>query len=617
MQALLVVIPLSPLRVSLVSPDRQPRQSERYRSLGRCRQHETVSWLRSTTSSDYLDGLLDPSAYRGLRPERPAGTRQARDRHASSPACRPTDRCSSAPRRPAPTSSSSTTGCSGAASRCRSSPIVHRPACRSSTRTTWRSPPTTCRSTPTPSTATTRCWPTRSAHLEREPAFAHRRRRPTAGSTAFGPDGVRAGGAARRASAAARAACTFPTAPSASARVGIVSGAAPTTSPTPIDAGLDAFVTGEPAERAHGDRRASGGIHFFAAGHHATETLRRAPARRAAGRRVRRAARLRGRREPDLTQPSPWPGGRGSIAARGPHEPEEHHGSRHRADHDPAPPPSRTCSAAPPSVHGPTASRCCARWATRGRRPPTREVGEIVSEIGRGFLDLGLEPGDRACILAGTRPEWTYVDFALASAGRRRRPDLPDELAGGVPVHRRELRGAARSSARTPSRWRRSPRVRDDLPSLETIVVIEADGAPEDALTLATLRERGRGRDAAELEARADGGQARATRTPSSTPRARPARPRAACSPTATTAPCSTSASSSGVLGREEEEVTYLYLPLAHSYALLIQLLTLRPRRHDRLLRRRHEADRRRARRRPGRPTCRRCRGSSRRSTRS
>ena len=44
-----------------------------------------------------------------------------------------------------------------------------------------------------------------------------------------------------------------------------------------------------------------------------------------------------------------------------------------------------------------------------------------------------------------------------------------------------------------------------------------------------------------------------------------------------------------------DDEVVYLYLPLAHSFALLIQLLRLRPRRDARLLRRRHQADRRRA----------------------
>jgi dinuclear metal center YbgI/SA1388 family protein len=54
--------------------------------------------------------------------------------------------------------------------------------------------------------------------------------------------------------------------------VGIVSGAATDNVLDAIGAGLDAFVTGEPAERALA-LAADGGIHFFAAGHHATETF--------------------------------------------------------------------------------------------------------------------------------------------------------------------------------------------------------------------------------------------------------------------------------------------------------------------------------------------------------
>src|SRR5215210_7590992 len=45
------------------------------------------------------------------------------------------------------------------------------------------------------------------------------------------------------------------------------------------------------------------------------------------------------------------------------------------------------------------------------------ELGETVSEVGRGLIDLGIEPGDRVAILCQTRPEWTYVDFGITSAG--------------------------------------------------------------------------------------------------------------------------------------------------------------------------------------------------------
>jgi len=52
--------------------------------------------------------------------------------------------------------------------------------------------------------------------------------------------------------------------------VGVVSGAAASAVHDAIALGLDAFITGEPAEHAMADAR-EGGVHFLAAGHYATE----------------------------------------------------------------------------------------------------------------------------------------------------------------------------------------------------------------------------------------------------------------------------------------------------------------------------------------------------------
>lgn len=52
--------------------------------------------------------------------------------------------------------------------------------------------------------------------------------------------------------------------------IGIVSGSAASDIHTAITLGLDAYMTGEPSEHAMADAR-EGGIHFFAAGHYATE----------------------------------------------------------------------------------------------------------------------------------------------------------------------------------------------------------------------------------------------------------------------------------------------------------------------------------------------------------
>ncbi len=55
-------------------------------------------------------------------------------------------------------------------------------------------------------------------------------------------------------------------------RVGVVSGGGASVLPELASLGLDAFLTGEPAEHAMADAREAG-MHFLAAGHYATETF--------------------------------------------------------------------------------------------------------------------------------------------------------------------------------------------------------------------------------------------------------------------------------------------------------------------------------------------------------
>src|SRR5690348_8371068 len=44
-------------------------------------------------------------------------------------------------------------------------------------------------------------------------------------------------------------------------------------------------------------------------------------------------------------------------------------------------------------------------------------LSEIVSEIARGLMDLGLAAGERVALLCSTRVEWTFADFGITSAG--------------------------------------------------------------------------------------------------------------------------------------------------------------------------------------------------------
>jgi dinuclear metal center YbgI/SA1388 family protein len=69
-----------------------------------------------------------------------------------------------------------------------------------------------------------------------------------------------------------RAPLTFDAGPALVRTIAIVSGAGAGYLQEAIDVGVDAFLTGEPAERVMAQAREAG-VHFIAAGHYATETL--------------------------------------------------------------------------------------------------------------------------------------------------------------------------------------------------------------------------------------------------------------------------------------------------------------------------------------------------------
>ena len=164
------------------------------------------------------------------------------------------------------------------------------------------------------------------------------------------------------------------------------------------------------------------------------------------------------------------------------------------------------------------------------------ELGEIVSEIARGLIDLGLQAGDRVALLCTTRPEWTYADFAITSAGGVVVPIYPTNS----PSECAWVAGNSESRfivCEDASQVAKITEVRGDLPALE-----------DDHRDRAVRRRASRSTTCASAAASATPPRSPSaprrssprTRTPSSTPRAPPARRRAASSRTATTATCST-----------------------------------------------------------------------------
>ena len=196
-------------------------------------------------------------------------------------------------------------------------------------------------------------------------------------------------------------------------------------------------------------------------------------------------------------------------------------------------------------------------------------VGEIVREIGLGLIDLGIAPGERVSLLCNTRPEWTYCDFALTSTGAVVVPIYPTNS----PEECEWVAGNSESVAvvcEDASQVAKIVAVRDRLPNLRTIIVIDPAGDTADAIALDHVRARGRTRDAAELEART------AAVTPDDAftfiyTSGTTGPPKGCVLTHGNYRDVVTMLESAGAV--EEEEVTYLFLPLAHAYALLIQLV--------------------------------------------
>src|SRR3954452_10951369 len=133
------------------------------------------------------------------------------------------------------------------------------------------------------------------------------------------------------------------------------------------------------------------------------------------------------------------------------------------------------------------------------------QVGEIVDEIAEGLIDLGFGAGDRACILANTRPEWVYASFGISGAGGVVVPVYPTNSP-------KECQWVAGDSAakvvfaENADQAAKIAKVRDELPDLEHVVLIE--GEADGAISLDELRAKGREADhAGEIASRRDGVQ--------------------------------------------------------------------------------------------------------------
>ncbi len=204
------------------------------------------------------------------------------------------------------------------------------------------------------------------------------------------------------------------------------------------------------------------------------------------------------------------------------------------------------------------------------------ELADIVQEIGLGLIDLGIQPGERLCILGNTRPEWSYFDLAAISAGAVVVPiyptNSPEECLWVISDS-----GASAIVCENDEQLAKIAAIREQVPHLRTIITIDpVDGGKQEngnpplpTISMDEVRKRGSKRSPDELQER------RAAVGPED--------PLTYIYTSGTTGPPKgcvlTHGNYRAIIDMiceageiEQDEITYLYLPLAHSFALLVQL---------------------------------------------
>jgi long-chain acyl-CoA synthetase len=201
------------------------------------------------------------------------------------------------------------------------------------------------------------------------------------------------------------------------------------------------------------------------------------------------------------------------------------------------------------------------------------ELGATVREVALGLVDLGLEPGDKVSILAHTRPEWTEASFGILTAGCT----LVTIYQTNSPEECQYVAGHSESRAifvEDAEQLEKIRKVRGQLPALEFVIVMGPSGAhlDDDAISLDQLRERGRGRSEEEFEARYSAVSPEdfclyiytsGTTGP----------PKGCLLTHANYRAITDAIVNQGVI--QPGDSTYLFLPLAHAFAILIQFATL------------------------------------------
>ena len=228
-----------------------------------------------------------------------------------------------------------------------------------------------------------------------------------------------------------------------------------------------------------------------------------------------------------------------------------------------------TVAQLPGSARARFAQRLAARHRVEGqwREVTYAQACAAIEEIALGLVGLGIELGDRVAIVCDTRLEWTLTSYGIAAAGGVVVPVYPTNS----PVECEWVLGDSGARAvvcEDAGQVAKIATVRARLPELAHVVQIDpADLAGE--LSLAQLREAGAGGDRAALARRQTAID--------------PAQPYTIIYTSGTTGPpkgvvlthrnAISMCEMIEALGMvAQRETTFLFLPLAHAFALTVLL---------------------------------------------
>jgi long-chain acyl-CoA synthetase len=198
-----------------------------------------------------------------------------------------------------------------------------------------------------------------------------------------------------------------------------------------------------------------------------------------------------------------------------------------------------------------------------------KELADKVKNVALGLIELGIKPGDKVSILSNTRPEWTYACFGILGAGATcvsiYQTNSPEECH--YVLHHSESRAVIVEDAEQLAKIRH---VEAELPELELIVVMEPSGEIGDAIPLDDLCARGARRPDSDYEERiaaiTEDDMCLYIYTSGTT-----GPPKGCLLTHGNYRRVTEMVESDGVMA--SDEVIYLFLPLAHAFALLIQFV--------------------------------------------